>query len=229
MPGVRNIGSLPDHDTMSVHTSSVRIRKDSAMIVRPVPVPLACSTPLPAHNSTPHAAPAGWAVPHGADHTPHCVSRCPVPDPLLATSPFTAQVPLPARAPFLDVPTDHAGLVVLGKYAQHLGLIARLQTVPVPQRSRTYTPQTKLIQFFVGILAGLDYLQDFNLAPHPLVTDQAVLASWQQDAFAHYSGVSRTLAAADPGPWLRSRLCSRRFPNPSLTWKCSRWYARGSP
>src|ERR687885_715727 len=56
MLGVRNIGSLPDHDTMSVHTSSVRIRKDSAMIVRPVAVPLACSTPLPAHNSTPHAA-----------------------------------------------------------------------------------------------------------------------------------------------------------------------------
>ena len=167
------------------------------MIVRPVPPPLSCSTSLPAHDSMPHAAPADWAVPHGGDHTPHCLSRCPVPEPLLATRPFTAQLPLPDRASFLDVPTDHAGLVVLGKYAQHLGLIERLQTVPVAQRTRSHTPQTKLIQFFVGILAGLDYLQDFNLAPHPLGTDHAVLVSWQQAAFAHYSGVSRTLAAAD--------------------------------
>jgi hypothetical protein len=103
----------------------------------------------------------------------------------------------PTPQPALDLTTDHAGLVVLGKYAQQLGLIERLQTVPLAQQTRTHTPQAKLIQFFVGILAGLDYLQDFNLAPQPLVTDPAVRASWQQAAFAHYSGVSRTLAAAD--------------------------------
>ena len=103
----------------------------------------------------------------------------------------------PTPTPALDLTTDHAGLVLLGKFAQHLGLIERLQTVPLAQRTRTHSPQDKLIQFFVGILAGLDYLQDFNLASHPLVTDQAVSASWQQDAFAHYSGLSRTLAAAD--------------------------------
>lgn len=103
----------------------------------------------------------------------------------------------PTPTPALDLTTDHAGLVLLGKFAQHLGLIERLQTIPLAQRTRTHSPQDKLIQFFVGILAGLDYLQDFNLASHPLVTDQAVCASWQQDAFAHYSGLSRTLAAAD--------------------------------
>jgi hypothetical protein len=97
----------------------------------------------------------------------------------------------------LDVTTDHALLVLLGKYAQHLGLIERLEGVPIDQRTREHTPQTKLIQFFVGILAGLDDLQDFNTAPRPLVQDQAVSASWLQDAFAHYSGVSRTLEAAD--------------------------------
>ena len=103
----------------------------------------------------------------------------------------------PTPTPPLDLTTDHAGLVLLGKYAQHLGLIERLQTVPLAQRTRSHSPQDKLIQFFVGILAGIDYLQDFDLAPHPLVTDHAVSASWQQDAFAHYSGLSRTLAAAD--------------------------------
>src|SRR5262249_32469920 len=72
-----------------------------------------------------------------------------------------------------------------------------LETVPIPQKTREHRPQTKLLQFLVGILAGLDYLQDFNLGPRPLVADRAVICSWGQAAFAHYSSVSRTLAAAD--------------------------------
>jgi hypothetical protein len=97
----------------------------------------------------------------------------------------------------LDATTDHAWLVLLGEYAQQLGLLDRLASVPIEQRTREYTPQTKLIQSLVGVLAGLEYLQDFNDGPQPLVKDQAVIASWQQPAFAHYSGVSRTLEAAD--------------------------------
>ncbi|KRT67983.1 MAG: hypothetical protein XU15_C0035G0004 [candidate division NC10 bacterium CSP1-5] len=97
----------------------------------------------------------------------------------------------------LDVTTDHALLVLLGQYARHLGLIEQLEAVPLDQRTRDHTPQTKLIQFWVGVLAGLEHLQDFNDAPQPLVKDQAVIASWGQPAFAHYSGVSRTLDAAD--------------------------------
>lgn len=97
----------------------------------------------------------------------------------------------------LDATTDHAWLVLLGEYAQQIGLIDRLAGVPIDQRTREYTPQTKLIQSLVGVLAGLEYLQDFNDGPQPLVKDQAVIASWQQPAFAHYSGVSRTLEAAD--------------------------------
>src|SRR5262249_59215122 len=69
--------------------------------------------------------------------------------------------------------------------------------VPIPQKTREHRPQAKLIQFLIGILAGLDYLQDFTLGSHPLVADRAVIASWGQAAFAHYSGISRTLAAAD--------------------------------
>ena len=97
----------------------------------------------------------------------------------------------------LDATTDHAWLVLLGEYAQQIGLIDRLAGVPIEQRTREYTPQTKLIQSLVGVLAGLEYLQDFNDGPQPLVKDEAVIASWQQAAFAHYSGVSRTLEAAD--------------------------------
>jgi hypothetical protein len=107
--------------------------------------------------------------------------------------------PLLAAAPDAPIPigTDHALLVLLGKFAQHLGLIHLLEAVPIAQKTRDHRPQTKLIQFLVGILAGLDYLQDFNTGSHPLVADAAVIASWGQTAFAHYSGISRTLAAAD--------------------------------
>jgi len=97
----------------------------------------------------------------------------------------------------LDATTDHAWLVLLGQYARQIGLIDRLAGVPIQQRTRAYTPQTKLIQSLVGVLAGLEYLQDFNDGPQPLVKDAAVIASWQRSAFAHYSGVSRTLEAAD--------------------------------
>ena len=97
----------------------------------------------------------------------------------------------------LDATTDHALLVLLGQYARHLGLIEQLEAVPLDQRTRDHTPQTKLIQLLVGVLAGLEHLQDFNDAPQPLVKDQAVIASWGQPAFAHYSGVSRTVDAAD--------------------------------
>ena len=93
--------------------------------------------------------------------------------------------------------TDHALLVLLGQFAQRLGLVRLLEAVPVPQKTVEHRPQTKLIEFLVAILAGLEQLQELNDAPAPLVHDQALAAAWGQPAFAHYSGVSRTLAAAD--------------------------------
>jgi hypothetical protein len=41
----------------------------------------------------------------------------------------------------VDASTDHALLVVLGEYARHVGLIERLQGVPIDQRQGEYTPQ----------------------------------------------------------------------------------------
>jgi hypothetical protein len=96
----------------------------------------------------------------------------------------------------VDASTDHALLVLLGEYARQLGLIERLQAVPIDQRQGDYSPQSKLIEFLVTILAGLEHLEDLNQAPDPLVKDQAVITSWGQVGFAHYSGVSRTLSAA---------------------------------
>ena len=98
----------------------------------------------------------------------------------------------------IDATTDHAWLVVLGYFAQALGLVAGLETVPLEQRQGpACRPQTKLLEFLVGILGGIAYLQDLNLSDNPIVKDPTMVAAWAQDTFVHYSGVSRTLAAAD--------------------------------
>ncbi|TEU16038.1 MAG: hypothetical protein E3J21_11665 [Anaerolineales bacterium] len=98
----------------------------------------------------------------------------------------------------IDATTEHAWLVVLGHLARVLGLVAGLEEVPIGQRrGPRHTPQSKVIEFLVGILGGIDYLQDLKRGSHPIVTDPTIAKAWAQDLFAHYSGVSRTLEAAD--------------------------------
>jgi hypothetical protein len=88
--------------------------------------------------------------------------------------------------------------IVLGYFAQALGLVVELAEVPIEQRKgRDHTPQKKLIEFLVGILGGIEHLQDLNLAEQPIARDPTVAEAWAQAIFAHYSGVSRTLEASD--------------------------------
>ena len=91
--------------------------------------------------------------------------------------------------------TGHAMLVPWGLFAQRIGLVKALEGVPIPQRRREYTPQTKLIEFLVSILAGCAYLKDISHGPHPLDQDLAAAQAWGQEGWADYSGVSRTLKA----------------------------------
>jgi hypothetical protein len=98
----------------------------------------------------------------------------------------------------LDATTEHAWLVVLGHLAQALGLVTGLEGVPLGQRKGSkHTPQSKVIEFLVGILGGIDYLQDLNFGAKPIASDATIAQAWAQEVFAHYSGVSRTLEAAD--------------------------------
>ena len=98
----------------------------------------------------------------------------------------------------IDATTDHAWLIVLGYFARALGLVAGLEAIPVEQRKGPECgPQTKLIEFLVGILGGIEYLQDLNLSSDPIAKDSTVVEAWAQETFVHYSGVSRTLDAAD--------------------------------
>jgi hypothetical protein len=90
--------------------------------------------------------------------------------------------------------TQHAFLVAWGWFAEHMGLLRALQGVPLHQKKYTHTPQTKVLEFLVAILCGLEHLQDISLSAHPLDMDQGVAEAWGQRGWADYSGVSRTLS-----------------------------------
>ncbi len=90
--------------------------------------------------------------------------------------------------------TQHAFLVAWGWFAEHLGLTQQLQALSLKQKHYHHRPQTKVLEFLVAILAGLQHLQEISLAAHPLDKDQAVAQAWGQPAWADYSGVSRTLS-----------------------------------
>jgi len=89
--------------------------------------------------------------------------------------------------------THHAMLVAWGQFAQSIGLIQAVEAVPLHQKTVTHRPQTKILEFFVAILAGLKHLKDLSRSAHPIDQDQAVARAWRQPAWADYSGVSRTL------------------------------------
>lgn len=89
--------------------------------------------------------------------------------------------------------TSHAMLIPWGLFAQDVGLIKGIQTVPIPQRTRDHTPQAKLLEFFVAILKGSAYVQDISCGPNPLDQDPAVARACCQEGWADYSGVSRML------------------------------------
>ena len=93
--------------------------------------------------------------------------------------------------------TEHGLLVAFGEFVQQHGLIERLMQVPVMQKTRTFAPQTKLVELLVGLMSGLEHLADLNDGPHPIATDSVVARAWGQAGFAHYSSVSRTLAVCD--------------------------------
>ena len=90
--------------------------------------------------------------------------------------------------------TQHAMLVVWGQFTQAIGLLEKLQSICLHQKTVVHSPQRKVLEFLVAILAGLEHLQDLSRSAHPIDQDQAVARAWGQTGWADYSGVSRTLA-----------------------------------
>ena len=52
--------------------------------------------------------------------------------------------------------------------------LAGAEGVPISQRTREHTPQSKLIEFLVAHLSGHAHLQDISHGAHPLDQDQVV-------------------------------------------------------
>ena len=90
--------------------------------------------------------------------------------------------------------THHAMLVIWGQFAQSIGLIDKIQSVSLHQKTMTHSPQRKVLEFLVATLAGLEHLQDLSRSAHPIDQDQAVAKAWGQAGWTDYSGVSRTLS-----------------------------------
>lgn len=94
--------------------------------------------------------------------------------------------------------THHAMLVVWGQFAHRIGLIEQFGDVPLRQKTLRHAPQTKVLEFLVAMLTGVEHLQDISRSAHPLDADYTVAHAWGQPAWADYSGVSRTLAQLRP-------------------------------
>lgn len=96
----------------------------------------------------------------------------------------------------LDATTDHAWLVVLGQFAQAFGLVQDLEGVPIDQKQGLKCRlQTKLIELLVGILGGIEYLQDLNLVQARRQTLQARIQQ-AQDHLSRNQGKGKVLRAS---------------------------------
>jgi len=91
--------------------------------------------------------------------------------------------------------TDHAMLVIWGQYAQCLGIPQGFAKVRMKQKMVKHKPQSKVLEFLVAHLAGLEYMKDISRSAHPLDQDRAVAQAWGEREWADYSGVSRTMSA----------------------------------
>jgi hypothetical protein len=92
-----------------------------------------------------------------------------------------------------EAETHHAMLVIWGQYAQTLGMIRGLNEVRLHQKKVLHDPHTKILEFFLAVLAGLEHLQDLSTAAEPIEKDAVVARAWLQPDWADYSAVSRSL------------------------------------
>ena len=125
--------------------------------------------------------------------------------------------------------TDHGLLVAFGEFLQQHGLFEQLMQVPISQKTGTFTPQAKLIEFLAGIFSGIEYLSDLNDAPHPLAQDEQVARAWGLSGWAHYSSVSRTLSACDANTVAAVRQAIETFNQPFIRTAVHELMRRGQP
>jgi hypothetical protein len=125
--------------------------------------------------------------------------------------------------------TQHGMLVAFGEFLKQHGVMDRLMGVTIQQKTRRFAPQTKLVEFLAGIMRGMEYLQDLNEGPHPLVHDTVVARAWGQPGFAHYSTVSRTLDTCDEQTVRDVERVIAEFSRPFIATAVHELLRRGAP
>ena len=94
--------------------------------------------------------------------------------------------------------TEHALLVLLGQYAQHLGLIEALLAVPLHQKTYTHRPQAKILEFLVAFWRAS--------------------RTWRTHLRLRRSAAQVQVSAGMVARWIRTRAGpARRYPA-GLTW-----------
>jgi hypothetical protein len=120
-------------------------------------------------------------------------------------------------------------LVAFGEFLQQHGFLARLRQVPVPQKTHMFSPQDKLIELLIGIMSGVEHLQDLHLGPRPLTKDAAVAAAWGMEGFAQFTTVGRTLAACDEQTVAATEAAINAFSRPFVESTVHELLRRGQP
>lgn len=121
--------------------------------------------------------------------------------------------------------TQYAPLAVLCAHYQSNQLLDPLKQVPIPMKSRVFSPGDKLIQLLLSILAGCGPLYEVNERLKP---ETGLAALWGWAAFSDQSNLSRLLDALSlkqMGPLqAQSRLIGRRLSRvPGHDWRCFLW------
>ena len=88
--------------------------------------------------------------------------------------------------------TQYAPLAVLCAHYQSNQLHDPLKQVPIPMKSRVFSPGDKLIQILLGILAGCGPLYEVNERLKP---ETGLATLWGWEAFSDQSNLSRVLDA----------------------------------
>ena len=88
--------------------------------------------------------------------------------------------------------TQYAPLAVLCAHYQSKQLLDPLKQVPIPMKSRVFSPGDKLIQILLSILAGCGPLYEVNERLKPEI---GLASLWGWKAFSDQSNLSRVLDA----------------------------------
>lgn len=141
----------------------------------------------------PESVGSATTTPLSSTHSP--------PTPPVPSVPSSSTSPGPA-------PTSHARLILDGRFARRIGLLAALRELDVPGKTVHHAPQDHLITALVNILAGHRQLQEISRGDNPLRGDLALAQAWDQEQFPEVTGVCRQLHEAD---WAQAQAVRERL------------------